>query len=132
MVDIANFWDDLDPDIWDWYAILNEHGRILHKSEKCELTAEDGENLMQVWLKSHGGRVEVNDIGYSVLRSEPEQLAARNVKGHGGLVGAITGEKKYAVAHIVPQCTTPLGSAAMMFGDLAWKVSGCEDPDDEE
>ncbi|MHA1734733.1 MAG: hypothetical protein ACTSU5_22580 [Promethearchaeota archaeon] len=131
MVDIDSFWDTLDPDVWTWSAILDKDGKILFKSDGCPLTEDEARAVMKAWM-NHEGRVEIAGVGYPILKSEPEQLAARNVAGKGAIVGAITSSKDYAIAHLNPQCTTPLGGAAIQFGDLAWKVSGCEDIDEEE
>ncbi len=131
MVDIKEFWDALDPDVWTWCCIMNKEGGIVFKSDNCPITEQEAKDAIDAWL-NHKGRIEIAGIGYPILKSEPEQLAARNVAGKGALVGAITGEQYYAIAHLNPQCTTPLGGAAKIFGDVAWKVSGCTGLDEED
>ncbi|GAB4310383.1 MAG: hypothetical protein Kow0069_10510 [Promethearchaeota archaeon] len=125
MVSVEELAAGLDAATHDGFAVLAADGEIKYKTDDLPLTPEEAKGLVDIWLNSQGGRVVVGGIGYSVLKSEPEQLAARNVGGKGGLVGAVTCSGQYAVAHVRPDSPVSLGVAAMKFGDLVWKLEEC-------
>jgi len=79
--------------------LLDQDGNILHKSEDFQLSADEAKRILESW-KNHEGSLIFQGARYAMLKSEELQLAAKNmVGGKGNVVGSITKEGDYLIAH---------------------------------
>ena len=69
---------------------------------------EDAKAILDTWLQ-HGPRISVQGTGFSVLRSEPEALVAKNVTGKGSVLGSITRGGNYFFAICKPTDAEQMG-----------------------
>ena len=88
-------------------CVLNPDGEVLFTDGGWDLT-EDGKQVLQTWLE-HGPRLEIQGMGFSVLRSEPEQLVSSNVIKKESVVGSITRDANYFIAHIAAASSDQVG-----------------------
>ncbi|MHA1369429.1 MAG: hypothetical protein ACTSWN_11530 [Promethearchaeota archaeon] len=94
-------------------CVADRDGNIIFKTDNWD-PSSDMKIVIDTWL-SHGPRIEVEEIGYSVLRSEPEQLITTNVTKKGSIVGSITKSGDYFIAWLSPDA----GDVGMVFMDVA-------------
>ncbi|MBD3188889.1 hypothetical protein GF325_18830 [Candidatus Bathyarchaeota archaeon] len=108
-VDYESLYDELKKsnDNVEQCAVLEENGTLINSSSGWDLS-EDGKQLIETWL-AHGPRIVIQEIGFSVLRSEPEQFIARNVSGKGAIVGSITKSGNYLVVKLSPSSAERMG-----------------------
>ncbi|MFW9823423.1 MAG: hypothetical protein ACFFE4_10835 [Candidatus Thorarchaeota archaeon] len=79
--------------------LLNKEGEIIYKSEDFQLTDEEAKDLLTAW-KTNEPALMFQGHRFAVLKNDDIQLAARNiVGGKGNIVGSITREGDYLVAH---------------------------------
>jgi len=79
--------------------LLNSEGEIVYKSGDFQLTNEEAKALLSEW-KSNGPAIMFQDHRYAVLKNDEIQLAARNiVGGKGNIIGSITKDGDYLLAH---------------------------------
>ena len=79
--------------------LLNSEGDIVYKSGDFQLTNEEAKALLTAW-KTKEPAIMFQDNRFAVLKNDDIQLAARNiVGGKGNIVGSITKEGDYLVAH---------------------------------
>jgi hypothetical protein len=88
-------------------CVLNPDGEVLFIEGDWDLT-NDGKQVLQTWL-DHGQRLEIQDTGYSVLRSEPEQLVSSSVIKKVSVVGSITRDSNYFIAHLAAAGSDQVG-----------------------
>ena len=81
-------------------CVLNASGTVLFTEGDWDLSS-NGTQLLDTWLK-HGPRIEIQGLGFSILRSEPEALVAKNVAGKGNVFGSITKGGNYFIAFVGP------------------------------
>ncbi len=91
----------------DMGCVLAADGKILFIAGGWDVTA-DAAKLLQTW-KEHGPRLEIQGIGYSVLRSEPESLVSTNLSRKGSVVGSITKGGNFFIAHLLPTSVEQAG-----------------------
>jgi len=97
---------ELNPRV-DEGCVLNPEGEVLFTEGGWDLT-DDGKQFLQTWL-AHGPRLEIQGTGYSVLRSEPEQLVSSNVIKKESVVGSITRDANYFIAHLAAASSDQVG-----------------------
>ncbi len=79
--------------------LLNSEGEIVHKSGDFQLTSEEAKLILTAW-KTKEPALIFQGHRFAVLKNDDIQLAARNVVGgKGNIVGSITREGDYLVAH---------------------------------
>jgi hypothetical protein len=79
--------------------LLNAEGDTIYKSGDFQLTNEEAKSLLTAW-KEKEAAVMFQGHRFAVLKNDEIQLAARNiVGGKGNIVGSITKEGDYLVAH---------------------------------
>ncbi|MBY8983460.1 MAG: hypothetical protein KGD65_00170 [Candidatus Lokiarchaeota archaeon] len=79
--------------------LLNSEGDITYKSGDFQLTNEDAKAILTAW-KTKEPAVMFQNYRFAVLKNDEIQLAARNiVGGKGNIIGSITKEGDYLVAH---------------------------------
>jgi hypothetical protein len=79
--------------------LLNSEGEIVYKSEDFQLTNEEAKALLMAW-KNKESAVMFQNSRFAVLKNDELQLAAKNIGGDkGNIVGSITKEGDYLIAH---------------------------------
>ena len=79
--------------------VLSPEGEILFKSEDFSLSNEEAKTILKAWKESETALMFQGNR-YAVLKNDEIQLAAKNiVGGKGNLVGSITKEGDYIIAH---------------------------------
>jgi hypothetical protein len=79
--------------------VLNPEGEILFKSEDFQLSNEEAKAILKAW-KENETALMFQGNRYAILKNDEIQLAAKNiVGGKGNIVGSITKEGDYIIAH---------------------------------
>ena len=79
--------------------LLNNVGDILFKSGDFPLTSEDAKGILNAW-KTKEPSLTFQNYRYAILKNDDIQLAAKNIgAGKGNIIGSITKEGDYLVAH---------------------------------
>ncbi|MFW9987136.1 MAG: hypothetical protein ACFFC3_00605 [Candidatus Odinarchaeota archaeon] len=79
--------------------LLNNEGDIAFKSGDFSLTSEEAKALLNAW-KSKEPALSYQNYRFAILKDDDIQLAAKNIgAGKGNIVGSITKEGDYLVAH---------------------------------
>jgi hypothetical protein len=79
--------------------LLNSTGKIIFKAWDFPLTDEEAKLILEAWRKKESALFFQNDR-YAILKNDEIQLAAKNIsKGKGNIVGSITKEGDYLLAH---------------------------------
>ena len=79
--------------------LLNSNGDVVYKSEDFQLTNEESKALLSAW-KTNEPAIMFQNNRFAVLKNDEIQLAAKNIGGgKGNIVGSITKEGDYLVAH---------------------------------
>ena len=79
--------------------LLSADGDILFKSENFSLTKEEAKEILDAWKESKPA-LTFQNIRFAILKNDDIQLAAKNIaQGKGNIVGSITKEGDYLVAH---------------------------------
>jgi len=78
---------------------LSSEGEILFKSEDFQLSNEEAKAILKAW-KENEPALMFQSNRYAVLKNDEIQLAAKNITGgKGNIVGSITREGDYLIAH---------------------------------
>lgn len=79
--------------------VLSPEGEILFKSEDFQLLDEEAKAILKAW-KENEPALMFQSNRYAVLKNDEIQLAAKNIAGgKGNIVGSITKEGDYIIAH---------------------------------
>ncbi|MHA2393440.1 MAG: hypothetical protein ACXAEX_16000 [Promethearchaeota archaeon] len=79
--------------------LLNKEGDIVYKSRDFELTNEESKTLLTAW-RTNEPAIMFQNNRFAILKNDEIQLAAKNIGGgKGNIVGSITKEGDYLVAH---------------------------------
>ncbi len=79
--------------------LLNKEGEIVHKNEDFPLSNEEAKALLEAW-KTKKPALVFQDHRYAILKNDEIQLAAKNIgAGKGNIIGSITKEGDYLIAH---------------------------------
>lgn len=79
--------------------LLNSEGDIVYKSGDFELSSEEAKAILSAW-KTKEPALMFQNHRFAVLKNDDIQLAARNIAGgKGNIIGSITREGDYLVAH---------------------------------
>lgn len=79
--------------------LLNSEGNIEFKSEDFKLTSEEAKGILNAW-KQKESALKFQDSRFAILKNDEIQLAAKNiVGGKGNIVGSVTKEGDYLIAH---------------------------------
>lgn len=83
----------------DEIFLLNSEGDLIHKSEDFSLSAEEAKALLKAWKEKESALI-FQGSRFAILKNDEIQLAAKNIAGgKGNVVGSITKEGDYLVAH---------------------------------
>ena len=79
--------------------LLNREGEIIFKSSEFPLRPEEAKALLLAW-KEKTQSLTFQEQRYAILKNDDLQLAAKNITGgKGNIVGSITREGDYLIAH---------------------------------
>ena len=79
--------------------LLNSEGDIVYKSEDFQLSIEEARAILSAW-KTKETALMFQNHRFAFLKNDDIQLAARNiVGGKGNIIGSITKEGDYLIAH---------------------------------
>ena len=79
--------------------VLDSNGDILFKSEDFQLSSEEAKAILKAWKEKETALMFLGNR-YAVLKNDEIQLAAKNiVGGKGNIVGSVTKEGDYIIAH---------------------------------
>jgi hypothetical protein len=79
--------------------LLNSEGDIIYKSEGFVLSLDEAKALLRAW-KEKEPAIIFQGLRFAILKNDEIQLAAKNITGgKGNIVGSITKEGDYLVAH---------------------------------
>jgi len=79
--------------------VLDSNGTILFKSEDFQLSNEEAKAILKAWKEKESALLFQN-LRFAILKNDEIQLAAKNiVGGKGNIVGSITKEGDYLIAH---------------------------------
>jgi hypothetical protein len=79
--------------------LLNDVGDIVFKSEEFPLTSEEAKAILKAWKSKETALMFLN-YRYAILKNDEIQLAAKNIgAGKGNIVGSITKDGYYLIAH---------------------------------
>jgi hypothetical protein len=79
--------------------VLDSNGNILFKSEDFQLSSEEAKAILKAWKEKESALI-FQDLRFAILKNDEIQLAAKNiVGGKGNIVGSITKEGDYIIAH---------------------------------
>jgi hypothetical protein len=79
--------------------LLNSGGDVIYKSEDFSLSADEARALLKAWKEKEPALI-FQGSRFAILKNDEIQLAAKNITGgKGNVVGSITKEGDYLVAH---------------------------------
>lgn len=79
--------------------VLSPESKILFKSEEFQLSDEEAKAILKAW-KENEPALMFQSYRYAILKNDEIQLAAKNiVGGKGNIVGSVTKEGEYIIAH---------------------------------
>ncbi|MFX0104505.1 MAG: hypothetical protein ACFE75_03330 [Candidatus Hodarchaeota archaeon] len=79
--------------------LLNKEGDILFKSDDFPLTREEAKTILNAW-KTKEPALTFQNYRFAILKNDELQLAAKNIgAGKGNIIGSITKEGDYLLAH---------------------------------
>ncbi|MCJ7651494.1 MAG: hypothetical protein MUP85_23035 [Candidatus Lokiarchaeota archaeon] len=79
--------------------LLNSGGDVIYKSEDFSLSADEARVLLKAWKEKEPALI-FQGSRFAILKNDEIQLAAKNITGgKGNVVGSITKEGDYLVAH---------------------------------
>jgi len=79
--------------------VLDSNGNILFKSEDFQLSSEEAKTILKAWMEKESALM-FQDLRFAILKNDDIQLAAKNiVGGKGNVIGSITKEGDYLIAH---------------------------------
>jgi len=79
--------------------VLDSNGNILFKSEEYQLSSDEAKAILKAWKEKESALMFQNSR-FAILKNDEIQLAAKNiVGGKGNIVGSITKEGDYLIAH---------------------------------
>ena len=79
--------------------VLDSNGNILFKSEDSQLSSEEAKAILKAWREKESALM-FQDLRFAILKNDEIQLAAKNiVGGKGNVIGSVTKEGDYLIAH---------------------------------
>ena len=79
--------------------LLDSNGDILYKSEEFLLSNEEAKAMLVAW-KQKEPALNFQNYRFAILKNDDIQLAAKNIAGgKGNIVGSITKDGDYLIAH---------------------------------
>ena len=79
--------------------LLNSEGDIVFKSKDFPLSNEEARAILNAW-KTKEPALTFQNYRFAILKNDEIQLAAKNIgAGKGNIIGSITKEGDYLVAH---------------------------------
>lgn len=100
--------------------LLDDKGELLFNSGDIVLSPKEAINLLDSW-KNKKNAIIYNNCRYAMVKNEEIQLAAKNtLDGEGSVVGSVTNEGDYLIAHIAQETDIILLEWSILVNKLAW------------
>ena len=100
--------------------LLDSDGNIVFKDSDFELDPEEAKALLSSW-KEKGPSLNFQGNRFAILKNDEIQLAAKNIAGgKGNIVGSITKEGDYLIAHTRDEGMILL-EWSIQINKIAWK-----------
>ncbi|MHA1729141.1 MAG: hypothetical protein ACTSWY_10460 [Promethearchaeota archaeon] len=101
--------------------IIKPNGMILFKTENIpeKMDKKSVLEIIKSWEK-HKGFFNVLDIRYTILKSDPYQFCALNVKSGKSLCGSTTKSGYYAISFLTQGSNYSLLVASVIFNKWIW------------
>ncbi|GAI85400.1 unnamed protein product [marine sediment metagenome] len=79
--------------------LLDSNGEIVFKSEEFSLSNEEAKAMLVAWRQKEPA-LNFQNYRFAILKNDDIQLAAKNIAGgKGNIVGSITKDGDYLIAH---------------------------------
>jgi hypothetical protein len=79
--------------------LLNKEGDIVLKSSDFPISNEEAKDILKAW-KTNEPALKYQNYRFAILKNDDIQLAAKNIgAGKGNIIGSITKEGDYLLAH---------------------------------
>ena len=99
--------------------LLDKDGNIKFKSEEFELSETEAKDIIKAWTEK-GLPLMFQGFRFAILKKDEIQLAGKNTsQGKGNLVGSITKDGDYLVAHT--KDSGMLLEWSVLINKVAWK-----------
>ena len=99
--------------------LLDKDGNIKFKSEEFDLSDAEAKDIIKAW-KEKGLPLIFQGARFAILKKDEIQLAGKNTsQGKGNLVGSVTKDGDYLVAHT--QDSGMLLEWSVLINKIAWK-----------
>lgn len=99
--------------------LLDKEGNIKFKSEEFELSDDESKGIIKAWTEK-GQPLMFQGFRYAILKKDELQLAGKNTsQGKGNIVGSVTKDGDYIVAHT--KDSGMLLEWSVMINKVAWK-----------
>lgn len=100
---------------------LNSEGEILFKNDEFPLASEEAKSLLEAW-KEKQSSLHFQNARFAILKNDEIQLAAKNIAaGKGNIVGSITKDGDYLIAHISEDTGMILLEWSIFLNKVCWK-----------
>ncbi len=100
--------------------LLDKEGEILFNSGNIDFSNEELKNLLTSW-KIKDSAIIYNGYRYALVKKEEIQLAAKNTSDKkGSVVGSVTNEGDFLIAHIAQETDIILLEWSILINKLAW------------
>jgi len=100
--------------------LLNDEGKILFQEGELEFSSGEAKKLLSDW-NNKDKAIFYQGNRYAIIKNDSIQLAAKNiVNDMGNIVGSITSEGDYLIAHIAKKTNIILLEWSILVNKLAW------------
>ena len=100
--------------------LLNDEGKILFQEGELEFLLVEAKKLLSDW-NNKDKAIFYQENRYAIIKNDSIQLAAKNiVNDMGNIVGSITSEGDYLIAHIAKKTNIILLEWSILVNKLAW------------
>jgi len=100
--------------------LLNDEGKILFQEGELEFSLVEAKKLLSDW-NNKDKAIFYQGNRYAIIKNDSIQLAAKNiVNDMGNIVGSITSEGDYLIAHIAKKTNIILLEWSILVNKLAW------------
>ena len=99
--------------------LLDKEGNVKFKSEEFELSDDEAKGIIKAWTEK-GQPLMFQGFRFAILKKDELQLAGKNTsQGKGNIVGSVTKDGDYIVAHT--KDSGMLLEWSVMINKVAWK-----------
>ena len=99
--------------------LLDKEGNIKFKSGDFDLSAEEAKGIIKTWTEKENALM-FQGSRFAILKNDEIQLAGKNIaQGKGNVVGSITKDGDYLVAHTKDEGM--ILEWSVLINKIAWK-----------